>query len=114
MIRKQVDEEGCKKLVALSKETDATYIPLLVSTADKYLAPAFYIWQKYEAKLGAQVSLLMNILHSKITYSKLDQFRVVFDRLKDKYQRSTKKRVALLEESQIKLFQTDSKLKSFA
>jgi hypothetical protein len=74
--RKQPEEKGCRQLLTLAKEADLSYLPLLISTANKYFAPIFYMWQKYDRSLGPFITNFMNAIHSKITHSKLSPLRV--------------------------------------
>lgn len=55
----------------------------------------------------------MNTLYSKIFYGKLEHLKTSFDRLKEKYQRATRKKVVLLKEGTIKMHASDTKLKSY-
>jgi hypothetical protein len=39
----------------------------------------------------------MSVIYSKIIYGKIEHMKIIFDRLKDKYYRATRRRVLKME-----------------
>jgi hypothetical protein len=72
---------------------------MLISVANAYFTNVFSFWRKYELKLGSIIAQYMNVIYSKIIFGKVDHLKVAFEKLREKYQRLTKKRVALLAET---------------
>lgn len=82
--RSELERKGVDLLVEIAKKADISYVPLLISTAYRYLSLAFQLWPKYEQKLKKPITMLLNIIYSKISLTKTDHLFHALDPLRMK------------------------------